>query len=68
MKGASSHLVTHVLGRRNAFKWQGSYGAFTLSRRGLRFVRDYVLNQEAHHRNGTTNRLLETDSIDHSPA
>ncbi len=68
MKGASSHLVTHVLGRRHTFKWQGSYGAFTLSRRGLPYVHDYVLTQEAHHWNGARNRLLEKNSIDHSPA
>jgi putative transposase len=63
MKGASSHLVTHVLGHRNAFKWQGAYGAFSLSKRGLPYVRDYVLNQEAHHRDGTLNRALEADSM-----
>ena len=63
MKGASSHLVTHVLGHRNAFKWQGAYGAFSLSRRGLPYVRNYVLNQEEHHRAGTLIRALEEDSM-----
>jgi putative transposase len=57
MKGASSHMVTQVMGR--PFKWQGSYGAFTLSKSGLWRARDYVLNQEEHHRNGTTYAALE---------
>ena len=57
MKGASSHMVTQVMGQ--AFKWQGSYGAYTLGRQGLVPVREYVLNQERHHRNGTTYTALE---------
>ena len=57
MKGASSYLAAQVLGK--TFKWQGSYGAFSVSRSGLRHVRAYVLNQEAHHRDGTTYAALE---------
>lgn len=64
MKGASSHFVTHVLKHETAFKWQGAYGAFTLGERGLPTVRHYVLNQEAHHRNGTTHPLLESTSME----
>jgi putative transposase len=58
MKGASSYLASQVM--REPFKWQGSYGAFTLSTRGLDKVRAYVLDQESHHRNGTTYAVLET--------
>jgi putative transposase len=57
MKGASSYLATQVMGE--LFRWQGSYGAFTVSERGVERVRDYVLNQEAHHRDGTTHPWLE---------
>jgi putative transposase len=57
MKGASSYLASQVMGE--LFRWQGSYGAFTVSERGLGRVRDYVLNQEAHHRDGTTHPWLE---------
>lgn len=57
MKGASSYLATQVMGQ--LFRWQGTYGAFTLGERGLDRVRDYVLNQEAHHRDGTTIHRLE---------
>jgi len=59
MKGASSHLVTHVLKHPDAFKWQGAYGAFTLTKRAVPHVRAYVLNQEQHHRDGTLYRELE---------
>ena len=32
VKGGSSHLVTHVLRIDHFFKWQGAYGAFTVSK------------------------------------
>ncbi|WP_420126412.1 IS200/IS605 family transposase [Longimicrobium sp.] len=59
MKGASSHFVTHVMRSPDAFKWQGGYGAFTLTKRAVPWVRDYVLNQERHHREGSLYRDLE---------
>ena len=53
LKGSSSHLANHeVLPR--GFKWQGGYGASSVSPRHLRWARDYVLRQEQHHRDGTT--------------
>ncbi|HEX2077584.1 MAG TPA: IS200/IS605 family transposase [Longimicrobium sp.] len=60
MKGASSYLAAQVMG--HAFKWQGAYGAFTVSQRSVERVRAYVLNQEAHHRDGTTLHALEATS------
>jgi putative transposase len=60
MKGASSFLASQVMGE--AFKWQGAYGAFTLSTRGFEQVRSYVLNQEAHHREGRLYKVLERTS------
>jgi REP element-mobilizing transposase RayT len=59
LKGASSHFVTHVAKAPNAFKWQGGYGAFTLTKRAVPLVRSYVLNQAEHHRQGTLYRELE---------
>jgi putative transposase len=57
MKGASSFLATHVLG--HPFRWQGAYGAFSLSATDVKRVRRYVLNQERHHHAGTTSSVLE---------
>jgi putative transposase len=51
LKGASSHLVTHRLDPRDGFKWQGAYGAFTISKADVPRLRAYILHQEEHHRN-----------------
>jgi len=58
-KGASSHLMTHVLDRGGFFKWQGYYGAFTVAKSQVSRVRDYILHQEEHHRGGTLSSALE---------
>jgi REP element-mobilizing transposase RayT len=52
MKGASSHLVTHELTPNQAFKWQGSYGAFSVSPSDVPRIRAYVRNQKKHHASG----------------
>lgn len=49
VKGASSHLATHELPGLEEFKWQGGYGAFTLSSGDLPRVRLYVAEQKQHH-------------------
>ncbi|MGB3266829.1 MAG: IS200/IS605 family transposase [Microcoleus sp.] len=50
VKGSSSHLVTHQLKPGVFFKWQGSYGAFTVSRDAIDPVAKYIRNQAVHHR------------------
>jgi REP element-mobilizing transposase RayT len=55
VKGASSHLVTHKLAPQSFFKWQASYGVFSVSRRSLDQVAAYVRNQKQRH---TQNMLL----------
>ncbi|HEX8691905.1 MAG TPA: IS200/IS605 family transposase [Longimicrobium sp.] len=60
MKGASSRVVEQA--SREPFKWQGAYGAFTVSKRGVPVVRDYVLNQTEHHRSGVLIHALELTS------
>jgi putative transposase len=61
-KGASSHLMTQEIARGEFFKWQGYYGAFTLSKGLVPRVRDYVLSQEEHHRLGRLSEELERTS------
>jgi REP element-mobilizing transposase RayT len=58
-KGASSHLVTHRLAPSNGFKWQGAYGAFSLSKSDVPSIRDYILRQDEHHRERTANPEYE---------
>ena len=53
MKGSSTHLINYHTGAPFFFKWQGGYGAFSVSKRLVPRVREYILDQEAHHRMGT---------------
>jgi REP element-mobilizing transposase RayT len=54
MKGSSSRLVASELAPHESFKWQGSYGAFSVSPRDKRMVIRYIQNQREHHAAGTT--------------
>ncbi|HEX2080359.1 MAG TPA: IS200/IS605 family transposase [Longimicrobium sp.] len=59
LKGGSSHMVNKALRPGTFFKWQGSYGAFTVSRSHVPMIRSYVLNQERHHRETLLSPALE---------
>jgi putative transposase len=48
LKGSTSHLVTHRLIGVETFKWQGGYGAFSVSKSGVPRVAGYIQNQRAH--------------------
>ncbi|MCS6940393.1 MAG: IS200/IS605 family transposase [Roseiflexaceae bacterium] len=54
IKGASAHLMTHEIAPGAFFKWQGAYGAFTVSKRSVADVVAYIRNQKEHHQNATT--------------
>jgi REP element-mobilizing transposase RayT len=62
MKGASSHLVNEVIRPPFFFKWQGGYGAFSVSRRHVPFIRRYIERQEDHHRERRLFDVLELPS------
>lgn len=49
VKGSSSHLVTHEIKPGEFFKWQGSYGAFTLDKGAVASVKAYIEGQKMHH-------------------
>ena len=49
VKGASAHLVNHGLRPGESFQWQGSYAAFSVGRRQLATVKDYIGRQREHH-------------------
>lgn len=53
IKGASSHFVNEVLRPEMPFKWQGSYGVFTVSRWDVDKIVAYVKNQKQHHADTT---------------
>lgn len=48
-KGSSSHLMTHEIKPQEFFKWQGGYGAFTVSRHHIEQIANYICNQAIHH-------------------
>ncbi len=52
VKGASSHLVTHQIAVGEFFKWQGAYGAFTVSKGLVEEVKTYIEHQKQHHAGG----------------
>ncbi len=50
IKGSSSHLINHEVKPDEFFKWQGSYGAFTVSHNDIDRAANYIRNQSTHHR------------------
>jgi REP element-mobilizing transposase RayT len=49
VKGVSSHFVNETLQPATQFKWQGSYGAFTVSRWDVGKIIEYIKRQKEHH-------------------
>ncbi len=49
VKGVSSYMVNSVLSTETQFKWQGYYGAFTVSRWNVDQIVQYVKRQKEHH-------------------
>jgi putative transposase len=56
LKGASSFAINHMVRSDGKFKWQGGYGALTISGKSLEAVMEYAARQKEHHRE---NKLIE---------
>ena len=52
IKGVSSHFVNETLRPTTQFKWQGNYGAFTVSRWDVDKITEYIKRQKKHHTGG----------------
>jgi putative transposase len=63
VKGASSRLVQREIRPGDFFKWQGSYGAFSIAETDIPRVRRYIRRQEEHHRTGRLSPALERMSL-----
>jgi putative transposase len=50
VKANSSKWVHEKWPEHRTFGWQQGYGAFSVSRSGIKDVEDYITNQEEHHR------------------
>ncbi len=67
-KGSSSHFVTEKLKPGEFFKWQGNYGAFSVSPHDKNRVIRYIENQKQHHAEGTIWPHAEETYLSISPA
>jgi putative transposase len=63
IKGSSSHLMTHEISPNEFFKWQGGYGAFTVSKDNLPKVHAYISNQKEHHQEGILEEAWELSNL-----
>ena len=68
VKGASSHFMNHEMALGHGFKWQNGYGAFTVSKRGVPTVAEYVWNQKTHHAEGRLIAALERTEENTTPS
>ncbi len=59
VKGVSSRIIGQAIPSETPFKWQGSYGAFSVSPWDVSKIRGYIACQQEHHRNRTTKPALE---------
>ncbi len=53
LKGGSSKWIHDTFSMHRDFAWQEGYGAFSVSISGVDETKDYIANQEAHHRTRT---------------
>ena len=64
IKGTSSRIVQREIRLGEFFKWQGSYGAFSIAEPHIEAVRRYIRRQEEHHRTGRLNATLGRTFLD----
>jgi REP element-mobilizing transposase RayT len=62
LKGVSSHFVNDVLRPGLPFKWQGFYGALSVSRWDVERIVAYIQRQKEHHQAGSLITELESVS------
>ncbi|MCS6962944.1 IS200/IS605 family transposase [Thermoflexus sp.] len=67
LKGVSSRFVNEVLKPDPPFKWQGFYGAFSVSRWDVERIVGYIRRQKEHHAVGTLIPELESVSEEVNP-
>lgn len=72
IKTATSKWIQDTFPHRHGFKWQQGYGAFSVTPFEDGYIRDYIRNQEAHHRDhrfaGEYVSLLDRHGVTYDPA
>jgi REP element-mobilizing transposase RayT len=64
VKGVSSHFVNQTLRPPAPFRWQGGYGAFSVSRWDVEMIIGYIQRQKEHHRRAELRQELEEIDAD----
>ncbi len=65
IKGESSFWINKNNVCSGKFEWQDEYYAVSVSERGIDIVREYIRNQEAHHRHKTWDQECDTFMKEH---
>jgi putative transposase len=58
LKAPSSRFLNELT-QSDFFEWSRGYGAFTVSKKDVSFIAEYIRNQKTHHDKGTVNPELE---------
>lgn len=72
IKTTTSKWIHDTFSHRREFRWQHGYGAFSVTPFQDEYIRDYIRNQEAHHRDQRFTKeyasLLERHGVTYDPA
>jgi putative transposase len=59
VKGYSSYVISNQIYPDSGFRWQGGFGAITVSKRELSRLIEYIENQKEHHKNKDLHQIWE---------
>ncbi len=59
VKGYTSFVIANQIRPELGFRWQGGYGAFSVSKRDLPGLIKYIINQKEHHQLGPLSNQWE---------
>jgi putative transposase len=72
IKTTTSNWIQDTFSHRRDFRWQHGYGAFSVTPFDDGHIRDYIRNQELHHREhrfaGEYRSILERHGVNYDPA
>ena len=62
IKGSSAYIIARQMKPEVFFKWQGGYGAITVSPQNIPLIKKYIASQKEHHQTGSLNHHWELES------
>ena len=63
LKGYTSYTISNQIQPGSFFRWQGGYGAITVTPRDINKLSSYIANQKKHHSNKELIQQWEVDGI-----